>query len=77
MRASQQKDVSAVQYKAVESLNSQISRHSALSKASSQNVQDWQRKAKLCDKFSLYRKKFVDMLSQLQTMWDGHLATST
>lgn len=39
-----------------------------------QDVQNWHREVKLSDKYGEYREELTDMLSEIQTMWDGHLS---
>lgn len=58
----QQASVLAVYHNAAKSPYFQIQRHNAFNEVSKQDVQDWQEKVALFDKYWQYRDHFVDML---------------
>lgn len=72
LQASLYADMSAVDYKALESQESQILRNIIHSEASSQDVHSWRKEEKLSDKLLKYRARFVDMQRWSETMKDNH-----
>lgn len=71
----QETDVSAIHLMAVESRDFHISRHTALNKSYSRNMETWQEDVKLFDKYSQYCDEFGDTLFKFQTMWGGHFGS--
>lgn len=66
--------VSAVHYKSAGEKQSQMSRHTEIQNAySSRLAQDWRHKANLSNKYPAYLDKFISMLIEFQSKWDGHL----
>lgn len=37
-------------------------------------MQSWQDEVKILDEYSTYRDEFIEMLAELQSMWDAHLS---
>lgn len=66
--------MAVVRYKASESRDSQILRHTTLNEALSQNLKDWQEDGRLFNKNSLYSDDLVYTLHEIQTICYSNLS---
>lgn len=76
-KASQQIDLSAVQYEAAESRDFQIFWHTALSESFSQNVHNLQEEFRLLDKYSQYCTEFINLIPEFQKIWESQFGGIT
>lgn len=64
----------AVHYKPSVDRNTQMSRHKAVEQHDDEKVKhDWKEKVQLSDIYAGYSKQLPDMLTKIQSMWDGQL----
>lgn len=66
--------MSAVNYKPPLDRTTQQERHATVQNKDTERLtHDWRNKIDISEKYDEYQNSFVDMLSQFQHLWDGHL----
>lgn len=63
--------VNAVRYKPLECHNEQADSYSAMNGSEEILETDWCEELTLQDEYSAYRDKFISVLVQFESMWDG------
>lgn len=64
----------AVHYEEIEDRQTQIERHINVENEDAERIAyDWKEEVRIDHKFDVHRDKVIEVMTEVQSMWDGHL----